>query len=262
MKKLITVAIAAALMAGCEQTEQKQQNTAESSNTPSAEAFASDVQKQSYALGAIYSTRVIEDTSKMDAVSIDSDAFKQGFLDGLEGKSRLDQEQLMQQMMSYQQQLQAAAQAQKLQQIEQNKTDGAAFIAKVTAEDPEIQSTESGLHYKVLEKGDGENRPTAEDVVSAHYTGSLIDGTEFDASRKYGEEPVDFPLNRVIPGWTEGLQLMTKGAKYRFYIPSDIAYGDRGNGPIPGGSTLVFDVELVDINPEPEQAKQGEAEQQ
>ncbi len=262
MKKLIPVAIAAALMAGCEQTEQKQQNTAESSTTSSSESFTSDAQKQSYALGAIYSTRVMEDTSKMETISIDAEAFKQGFLDGMEGKSRLDEEQLMQQMMTYQQQLKAAAQAHQQKMVEQNKTDGAAFIAKMKAEDPEIQSTESGLHFKVLEKGDGENRPTADDVVAAHYSGTLIDGTEFDNSRKYGDDPVPFPLNRVIPGWTEGLQLMTKGAKYRFYIPSDIAYGDRGNGPIPGGATLVFDVELVDINPEPEQASQEEAEQQ
>jgi FKBP-type peptidyl-prolyl cis-trans isomerase len=268
VKKLIPIAVIAALVAGCEQAEQKQSaaveatQSASNDTTQAAEEFANDVQKRSYALGAIYSSRVIEDTNKMDSIDIDAQAFKQGFLDGLEGKSRLDQDQLMQQMMAYQQELRAAAQAHQKQLVEQNKTDGAAFIAKLKAEDPSIKSTASGLHYKVLEEGDGQTHPTADDVVAAHYAGSLIDGTEFDNSRNYGDDPVPFPLNRVIPGWTEGLQLMTKGAKYRFFIPSDIAYGDQGNGPIPGGATLIFDVELVDINPEPKQANQAKGEQQ
>jgi FKBP-type peptidyl-prolyl cis-trans isomerase len=109
-----------------------------------------------------------------------------------------------------------------------------------------VKTTASGLQYEVLTAGEGKS-PKATDVVLVHYRGTTIDGKEFDSSYKRGE-PIEFPLNRVIPGWTEGVQLMKEGAKYRFFIPSNLAYGPRGAGADIGpDETLIFDVELLKV---------------
>ncbi|MGL4220115.1 MAG: FKBP-type peptidyl-prolyl cis-trans isomerase [Shewanella sp.] len=110
-----------------------------------------------------------------------------------------------------------------------------------------VVTTASGLQYQVLNQGSGTIHPKASDTVTVHYHGTLIDGTVFDSSIERGE-PIAFPLNRVIKGWTEGVQLMVEGDKYRFFIPSDLAYGNRSTGKIGGGSVLIFDVELLKIN--------------
>jgi len=110
-----------------------------------------------------------------------------------------------------------------------------------------VVTTASGLQYQVLNQGSGTIHPKASDTVTVHYHGTLIDGTIFDSSVERGE-PIAFPLNRVIKGWTEGVQLMVEGDKYRFFIPSDLAYGNRSTGKIGGGSVLIFDVELLKIN--------------
>lgn len=120
------------------------------------------------------------------------------------------------------------------------------FLAQNTTQEGVI-TTASGLQYQVLTQGDGTVHPKASDTVTVHYHGTLIDGTVFDSSVDRGE-PIAFPLNRVIKGWTEGLQLMTVGDKFRFYIPSELAYGNRSAGKIGGGSVLIFDVELLKIN--------------
>jgi len=127
-----------------------------------------------------------------------------------------------------------------------NLEKGEAFLAE-NAKKEGVKTTASGLQYKVLKEGTGKS-PQATDTVSVHYRGTLLDGTEFDSSIKRGQ-PAEFPLNRVIPGWTEGVQLMKVGAKYQFTIPSKLAYGERGTpgGPIPPNSTLIFEVELLAI---------------
>ncbi|MEI6544288.1 MAG: FKBP-type peptidyl-prolyl cis-trans isomerase, partial [Methylococcales bacterium] len=113
---------------------------------------------------------------------------------------------------------------------EENKAAGVAFLAE-NAKKPNIVTTDTGLQYEILTKGTGTVSPKATDNVTVHYKGTTIDGTEFDSSYGRGS-PTSFPLNRVIPGWTQGVQLMTEGAKYRFFIPSELAYGEHGAGGV------------------------------
>ncbi len=124
-----------------------------------------------------------------------------------------------------------------------NKTEGDAFLAANKVK-PGVKTTASGLQYQVLKEGTGP-KPKATDKVKVHYTGTLTGGQKFDSSVDRGQ-PAEFVLNQVIPGWTEGVQLMSVGSKYKFVIPSNLAYGERA-GPIPPNSTLVFDVELLEI---------------
>lgn len=128
---------------------------------------------------------------------------------------------------------------------ELNQQLGTAFL-QVNSTKEGVLTTTSGLQYQVLQQGSGDRHPTATDTVRVHYHGTLIDGTVFDSSVERGET-ITFPLNRVIPGWTEGLQLMKVGDKFRFFIPSGLAYGSRQAGKIPGNSVLIFDVELFAI---------------
>lgn len=121
---------------------------------------------------------------------------------------------------------------------------GVTFLAKNKLR-PEVKTTASGLQYEVIKEGSGE-KPTAKDSVTCHYKGTLLNGTVFDNSYDRGQ-PITFPLGGVIPGWTEGLQLMSVGSKYKFYIPYSLAYGAFDYGPIPGGSTLTFEVELLEV---------------
>ncbi|MFZ9387118.1 MAG: FKBP-type peptidyl-prolyl cis-trans isomerase [Chitinophagaceae bacterium] len=121
---------------------------------------------------------------------------------------------------------------------------GTVFLAQ-NGKKPGVKTTATGLQYEVLTEGSGE-KPTAKDSVTCHYRGTLLNGTVFDNSYDRGQ-PITFALNGVIPGWTEGLQLMTPGSKYKFYIPYNLAYGAFDYGPIPGGSTLVFEVELLSV---------------
>ena len=130
--------------------------------------------------------------------------------------------------------------------IKDNLTIGREFLAE-NAKNDSVKVTESGLQYMVLKEGNGA-KPSPTDEVTVHYTGKLINGTVFDSSVERGE-PATFPLNGVIPGWTEGLQLMSEGSKYRLFIPSELAYGERGAGKdILPNSTLIFDVELIKVN--------------
>jgi len=128
----------------------------------------------------------------------------------------------------------------------ENKAAGIAFLAE-NAKKPNIVTTASGLQYEVLTPGTGTASPSATDNVTVHYKGTTIEGEEFDSSYSRGE-PATFPLNRVIAGWTEGVQLMKEGAKYRFFIPSELAYGEQGAGRAIGpNAALIFDVELIKI---------------
>ncbi|MBS1945641.1 MAG: FKBP-type peptidyl-prolyl cis-trans isomerase, partial [Bacteroidetes bacterium] len=128
---------------------------------------------------------------------------------------------------------------------EGNLAEGRAFLAE-NGKKPGIVTTATGLQYEVLQMGNGP-KPTADQTVKVNYRGTLINGKEFDSSYKRGE-PAEFPVNAVIPGWTEALQLMPVGSRWKLFIPSDLAYGQHGAGAdIPGNSTLIFEVELMDI---------------
>ena len=127
-----------------------------------------------------------------------------------------------------------------------NKQKGTEFLA-ANGKLEGVRTTDSGLQYKVLQPGTGQQHPRATDTVTVHYHGTLIDGTVFDSSVERGQ-PIEFGLHQVIRGWTEGLQLMVVGEKARLFIPSELAYGNRKTGSIAPGSTLIFDVELLAIN--------------
>ena len=180
--------------------------------------------------------------------------FSQAFLADSINNSQLgidmnDMQALMNrvQQKSQARQMEAAQAQQAAREAEaaENEAKGAAFIAAQIKADPSIKTTESGLAYKVNKQGTGATA-TETSNVTVHYTGKLIDGTVFDSSVDRGE-PANFAVTAVVPGFGEGLKLMNKGAKYTLYIPAKLAYGNNGAGSIPPGSTLVFDVEVIDI---------------
>ncbi|MBP1645245.1 MAG: rane protein [Bacteroidetes bacterium] len=148
-------------------------------------------------------------------------------------------------MAVWQQEMQIKKQAQMQQEGLKAREEGKLFLTANRNQEG-VKETASGLQYKVVQEGNGAI-PKSTDTVNVHYHGTLINGSVFDSSVQRGE-PISFPLNQVIQGWTEGLQLMTVGSKYTFFIPADLAYGDSPVGTIPAGSTLVFDVELLGIN--------------
>jgi FKBP-type peptidyl-prolyl cis-trans isomerase len=168
-----------------------------------------------------------------------------GIQDSEMGKEKLTQEQYQALLISFQMEMQKKQQAKQGASAEGNKKEGAEFLAKNKTR-KEVKETASGLQYEVIKAGTGKS-PSATDKVKVHYKGTLIDGTVFDSSYDRGE-PIEFPLNGVIAGWTEGLQLMKEGGQFKFYIPSDLAYGDRGaGGTIGPGATLIFEVELLEV---------------
>lgn len=191
-------------------------------------------QKSSYAIGFNVGSGM-----HRDGIELDYDAFVQGMKDAYAGTNKFTDQQ-MQEIFN---QLQQDIEAQKKSGTAAEIAKGAKFLEE-NKKNPEVKETASGLQYMVLQEGKGEH-PTATSKVTVHYTGKLIDGTVFDSSVERGE-PITFGLNQVIRGWTEGLQLMTPGSKYRLFIPYNLAYGEQGaGGMIPGGATLIFDVELI-----------------
>jgi len=189
--------------------------------------------------------RDIGNNMKTNEITVTPEIMFAGLKDGINGiDSVFSTEQTEQIMMAFQQDMMAKQQKKTSEACAAVKAEGNAFLAENKTKEGVI-SLPSGLQYKVITEGEGEN-PKPEDVVEVHYTGTLTDGTVFDSSVERGET-IKFPLNGVIPGWTEGVQLMKPGARYMFYIPSELAYGDKTTGPIPGGSVLIFEVQLISI---------------
>jgi FKBP-type peptidyl-prolyl cis-trans isomerase FklB len=198
--------------------------------------------KQSYAIGLN-----VGKSLHRDDIDVEPKFVLQGLQDALaNGKVQLTDDQIKTVMTALQTQVRQKMEAKRLAQVETNKKEGAAFLA-ANAQKEGVVTLPSGLQYKILTPGTGP-KPTATDSVVCNYRGSLLDKTEFDSSYKRGQ-PATFPVTGVIKGWTEALQLMPVGSKWQLYIPADLAYGERGQGPIGPNSTLVFDVELLSIQP-------------
>ena len=180
--------------------------------------------------------------------NFDAEALYNGIKTGLEKQDPGFTDQDMQQtLQEWSMNMQAAQQNQANAETEKNKAEGREFLEK-NKQDQDVQVTPSGLQYKVVTMGEGPKPTSPTDRVRVHYEGTLLDGTVFDSSVARGQD-ISFGLNQVIAGWTEGVQLMPVGSKFIFYIPSDLAYGDRGAGErIPPGATLIFTVELFGIN--------------
>ena len=199
-------------------------------------------QRVSYGIGRNIGGNIANDPN----LEVDTDALLAGLMDAVGGaESQLTDEELQAAFTEIRARAEAAA-----------KEAAAAAAAKsieylaTNGQRPEVTTTESGLQYEILTAGDGP-KPAATDRVRVHYHGTLIDGTVFDSSVQRGT-PAEFPVNGVIRGWVEALQLMPVGSKWKLHIPADIAYGERGQGSIPGGAALIFDVELLEILTAPE----------
>lgn len=234
-RTLIALAVAGAL-AGCSSPQD---------SAPEDPALESTDEKVSYGMGLVMGERMGNDLPDLQM-----EQFLQGIRHGHAGdeeQTRMSREEIQEALMAYQSQLQEQESAQTEELAQKNLEAGEEFLAE-NAERDGVETTDSGLQYEILEEGDGE-KPTGEDRVQVHYTGELISGEVFDSSRERGE-PVTFGLNQVIPGWTEGLQLMSEGSRAKLYIPAELAYGPGGNQRIGPNETLVFDVELLEINPE------------
>jgi len=176
-------------------------------------------------------------------VDINPDILAAGIKDALAGKPQLTTDQVKEVMAQFEKDMEAKQK----QAGEKNKTEGVKFLED-NKKKSDVKTTASGLQYKVMKEGTGA-KPKATDTVSVNYRGTLIDGTEFDSSYKRGQ-PATFPLNGVIKGWTEGVQLMKTGSKYQFFVPANLGYGERAVSPdIGANATLIFEVELLEIKP-------------
>ena len=203
---------------------------------------STDLEKLSYSLGIILGERIQNDFGELDPQFV-----LEGLKDSKDSSSwKLDRPEINKAVQDAQTKVRAEQQRQVEAMSEANLKSGEAFLADNAKQDG-VTVTASGLQYKVLAEGSGDS-PKVTDTVKVHYKGRLISGHVFDSSIARGE-PVSFPLNGVIPGWSEGVQLMKVGSKFQFTIPSALAYGPAGTGPIPPNSVLVFDVELLEINP-------------
>ncbi len=229
----LAVALASCLaMTGCNDKEGKSTITDKST----------DSEKVGYSIGYMMGAE-----NKKAFSDLNLDTFNEGFRDAYKGKDDvLTQKQMEEILLNYQKQRQEKMIKEVKELAEKNKKAGEKFLAENKAKEG-VKVTKSGLQYKVLQAGEGAS-PKASDIVTVNYEGKLTNGKVFDTSYKDGKgTPIQFPLNQVIKGWTEGVQLMNKGAKYEIVIPSDLAYGESGTPNIEPNSTLIFTVELLDF---------------
>lgn len=213
-----------------------------SAQEKTAEAVLDSHEKKiSYLLGHNYGSRIKQDDLKVDVETLVS-----GLKEALAGKaSRLSEQEAQAVFEKFQNEMSAKAEERAANEGAENAKAGEDFLAQ-NGKRKEVTTTASGLQYEVLKKGDGA-KPKATDTVKVHYHGTLIDGTVFDSSVERGE-PIEFGVKQVIPGWTEALQLMSIGSKWKLFIPSKLAYGAQGAGDVIGpNETLIFEVELLGV---------------
>lgn len=212
--------------------------------------FKSKKERISYTLGMLYGKQL-----KQGDVEVDFDQYLKGLKDASTGgKLLLTEDEGKEVYQTFLQELRAKQAEKQKAEGEKNQKAGEAFLAENKKKDG-VMTTASGLQYKIETKGTGKI-PTSNDTVACHYRGTLLDGTEFDSSYKRGQ-PMDFGVQRVIRGWTEALLMMPVGSKWKLFIPSELAYGERGSRgmvPIPANSMLQFDIELIEIKPPGEAA--------
>lgn len=231
MKRIILTGLVALLISGSFASH------AFAWGSSSVDKDSSPQQKASYAIGL-----QIGRNFQSQELSIDTDAFNQGMDDGIAQKdSKLTEDEIKAAMIFLQEQ-QFKLAMEKAARL-QEKTE--AYVTNYKSK-PGVKTTKSGILYRVLNKGSGK-KPSSTSVVRVHYKGTLVDGTEFDSSHKRGQ-PAEFPLNRVIPGWTEALQMMKEGGKWEVLLPPGLAYGAQGSPPtIPANSYLLFEIEFLKI---------------
>src|SRR5437762_9936097 len=231
MKTRLIAIWAIAMAAGWVQAEEKP-------------VFKDSRETNSYCVGANWGNNL-----KRQEVDVDLEVLITGLRDAFAGHSAVSDEQVREAMMTLNKEVRAKQEEKRKRLSEKNKQEGEKFLAENKTK-PGVITLPSGLQYKVLAEGEGES-PKPGDVVKVNYRGTLIDGTEFDGSYKRGE-PSTFTVTGVIKGWTEALQLMKPGGKWQLFVPSDLAYGERGTGQLIGpGATLLFDMELVSFTSPP-----------
>ena len=200
--------------------------------------MSSDKGKYSYAIGMQIGNNI-----KRQNIDLDLDSMKDGIQDALSGaKSKITEEDIKNAMKTLNKRMRGDKND--TTDIMKTKKEGEDYLNSNKAKNG-VNVTKSGLQYEIMKTGTGPT-PRVDETVRVHYRGTLVNGTEFDSSFKRNQ-PAEFQVNRVIPGWTEALQLMNKGAKFKLSIPSNLAYGEDGTSGIPGNSVLIFDVELLDI---------------
>jgi FKBP-type peptidyl-prolyl cis-trans isomerase FkpA len=244
--KVSLLAAAVVLTVGC--------NEKSEAVTETKIEFQNNQEKAAYAIGSSFSGQFNTMLEKQIEIGmpLDKELVLQGITDTLHGNGQLTEDEIKETLTAYGEEVQVVAEKKMKEDAAKAAEESQTFLAE-NAKKEGVTVTESGLQYSVVTKAEGP-KPTATDTVTVHYVGTLLDGTEFDSSVKRGQ-PATFPLNQVIPGWTEGVQLMSVGEKYKFVIPADLAYGDQGAGTIPAGATLLFDVELLSIKAEETAAK-------
>lgn len=196
-----------------------------------------------YSLGFKLGERI-----KQEMSDLNTDGFIAGFRDAYAGakEGKLTNEEMENTIKGYQEKAVARQREEFQKKSETNLSAAKAFLTENAGKEG-VVTLPSGLQYQVIAQGEGPS-PKATDIVKARYHGTLLDGTVFDSTRERGDQPAEFPLNRVIPGWTEGLQLMNKGAQYRLFVPPELAYGERGaGGKVGPNQALIFEVELVEF---------------
>lgn len=255
-KSLVALTVIATLgLAAC---QPKPDTSSDASEAPAPALKKEEMtveQQQAYAMGASMGMFVFTRDKQMQQLGteLDKDALMQGMKDGMNNTLLFETNEIQQLAQAGEQAMQAKQKELASQMATENLEKGAAFLAENGTKEG-VVTTESGLQYEVITEGEGAS-PVATDTVKVHYLGTLLDGTEFDSSYSRGE-PAVFPLNRVISGWTEGVQTMKEGGKTRFFIPANLAYGERATGNITPNSTLIFEVELLEvIKPEAEAAE-------
>jgi FKBP-type peptidyl-prolyl cis-trans isomerase FklB len=227
MKSVLTVVLGIVLLASQVNAEEKK-------------PLQTQKEKQSYSMGADIGSRI-----KSQGIEVDADAFAKGMKDSIAGDNLLmTDDEIRESLMALQKELMEKQTERAKTLGDKNLKEGEAFLAENMKKEG-VVTLPSGLQYKVIKEGEGKTPGPSETVV-VNYRGTLIDGTEFDSSFKRGE-PATFPLNHVIPGWTEALQLMKEGGKMEIFVPADLAYGEQTTGIIGPNSTLIFEIELISI---------------